>query len=294
MTTTLGTTNYLYDGLNTLEATDQNGNALSSYVDTRNIDEPLAEMVSGARSYYEQDGLGSITSLSNSSGAPANTYTYDSYGNLTASTGTLTNPFRYTGREYDSETGLLYYRARYYDPNGGRLISVDPIGFEGGINFYPYALNSPVNFRDPMGQSAGAIAIPAAEWVGGAICFGSGACETAIVVGGVVIAVAETGYLIYNYANNSDASAGSQSKAKPSACKANGPKDPCKGLRDILAEHQRKLNEYATNPYAQDNKNILGKGYDDTIIAGRVKGLVHDIIEYQKQLEECERRNGMR
>jgi RHS repeat-associated protein len=41
---------------------------------------------------------------------------YDSFGNLTASTGSLVNPFRYTARESDTETGLYYYRARYYDP----------------------------------------------------------------------------------------------------------------------------------------------------------------------------------
>ncbi len=96
---TTTTTNYLYDGPNILETTDQNGNVLARYVDTQAIDEPLSEMVSGTTGYYDQDGLGSVSSLSNSAGALANTYTYDSYGRLTASTGTLPNPFQYTGRE---------------------------------------------------------------------------------------------------------------------------------------------------------------------------------------------------
>jgi RHS repeat-associated protein len=52
-----------------------------------------------------------------------NKYEYDSFGNLTISTGTVENPFRYTGRELDSETGLYYYRARYYDPTTGRFLS---------------------------------------------------------------------------------------------------------------------------------------------------------------------------
>ena len=56
--------------------------------------------------FYEQDGLGSITSLTGSSGSLAQTYTYDSFGNQTASSGSLTNFFRYTGREFDTETGL--------------------------------------------------------------------------------------------------------------------------------------------------------------------------------------------
>src|SRR4051794_33048034 len=61
----------------------------------------LLELRSGTTSYYQQDGINSVTSLSNPTGALANTYTYDSFGKLTASTGTLTNPFRYTGREFD-------------------------------------------------------------------------------------------------------------------------------------------------------------------------------------------------
>ena len=74
-----------------------------------------------------------------------------SFGKLTNSSGTLTNPFQYTGRELDSETGLYYYRARYYDPSTGRFISEDPTEFDGGINFYRYAANSPTNFIDPLG-----------------------------------------------------------------------------------------------------------------------------------------------
>jgi RHS repeat-associated protein len=50
----------------------------------------------------------------------------------------------FTGREYDPETGLYYYRARYYDPKIGRFVSQDPIGFLGGNNFYAYVENNPV------------------------------------------------------------------------------------------------------------------------------------------------------
>ena len=102
-------------------------------------------------SYYQADGLGSVTSLSNSTGGLANTYTYDSFGKLTASAGTIANPFRYTGRDSDSEIGLYYYRARYYDQNIGRFVGEDPIGFSAGINFYAYGNNSPVRNVDPLG-----------------------------------------------------------------------------------------------------------------------------------------------
>jgi RHS repeat-associated protein len=105
----------------------------------------------GATSYYNADGLGSITSLSNSAGALAQTYAYDSYGKQLSSTGSLTNPFQYTAREFDSETSLFYYRARYYDPQVGRFVSEDPIDFSGGSNFYRYANNGPSVITDPTG-----------------------------------------------------------------------------------------------------------------------------------------------
>ena len=78
---------------------------------------------------------------------------YESFGNLTFSEGTPadSNSFRYTGREFDEETGLYYYRARYYDPEVGRFMNEDPIGFSGGINFYSYVGNNPINFIDPLG-----------------------------------------------------------------------------------------------------------------------------------------------
>ena len=70
---------------------------------------------------------------------------------MNASTGALANPFQYTGREFDAETGLRYYRARYYEPGIGRFISEDPLGFSAGINFYEYVFNAPTNLIDPSG-----------------------------------------------------------------------------------------------------------------------------------------------
>jgi YD repeat-containing protein len=107
----LGTTNYLYDGANLLADLDASGSVLSRYAQSKSLDEPLSELRSGMTSYYETDGVGSITSLTNSSATIVDSYTYDAFGNLSASTGSITNPFRYTGRESDPETGLYYCRA---------------------------------------------------------------------------------------------------------------------------------------------------------------------------------------
>jgi len=147
-----GTTNYLYDGPNSVEEVDSSGNILARYTQAWKADEPLAELRSATTSYYQQDGLSSVTSLSNGTGALANTYSYDSFGKLTASTGSLVNPFQYTGREFDQETGFYFYRARYFDQSVGRFISGDPVGFRGqDINLYRYVKNQPTGFVDPSG-----------------------------------------------------------------------------------------------------------------------------------------------
>jgi RHS repeat-associated protein len=81
----------------------------------------------------------------------AQTYTFDSFGKQTASSGSLTNPFQYTAREFDAETNLQFSRARYYDPQTGRFISEDPLRFDAGVDFYRYIRNNPINFTDPYG-----------------------------------------------------------------------------------------------------------------------------------------------
>ena len=76
---------------------------------------------------------------------------YDAWGRLEI--GATASGYAFTGREWDAETGLNYYRARYYDPQAGRFISTDPIGLSGGINLYAYVGDDPVNATDPLGLS---------------------------------------------------------------------------------------------------------------------------------------------
>ena len=151
-TTSSTTSIYAYsDNGNLIEETNAAGGVVARYSQGLNIDEPLAMLRSSTTSYYEADGLGAVTSLSNTAGALAQTYTFDSFGNTTASSGSLVNPFQYTGRELDSETGLYYFRARYFDPQAGRFLGEDPLGFSVDVNFYRYVGNSPTNFNDPLG-----------------------------------------------------------------------------------------------------------------------------------------------
>ncbi len=159
-----GTSIYAYDFDTLVEETNSSGAAIARYTQSGLIDEPLAMLRSGVTSYYQADGLGSVTSLSNAAGALAQTYTFDSFGSQTASSGSLTNPFRYTALEFDTETNLQFSRARYYDPSTGRFISEDPIRFGGGISFYPYVGNQPTNFSDPSGLNRQQIGPPTKKY----------------------------------------------------------------------------------------------------------------------------------
>jgi len=97
--------------------------------------------------------LGSTRVLVNRSGAVQNSYTYDAYGNILAKTGTAANPFDYAGEFTDSESGLIYLRARYYDPTTAQFINRDPIGNSPlqNRNPYSYASANPNNRVDPSG-----------------------------------------------------------------------------------------------------------------------------------------------
>ncbi len=148
------TRRYIYDGEDILLEYDETNALLARYTHGPGIDEPVAMVRGGASYYYHQDGLGSVTELTDGAGAMAKAYAYDAYGNIIEQTGTVENPYAYTGRELDADTGLYYYRARHYDPTTGRFLQKDPIGFgNGSTNMYGYAFNAPVNLNDPLGLS---------------------------------------------------------------------------------------------------------------------------------------------
>jgi RHS repeat-associated protein len=145
-------TRYLYDGPNIVTEYDGAWAVKAQYVSTLDIDDPLTVTQGGNTFYYHKDGLGSVVNLTNPSGNIAKSYTYKSFGEIDLETGSLDQPFTFTGREYDPESGFYFYRARFYDPKAGRFLTKDPIGFMGGdVNLYRYVFNNSLNWVDPSG-----------------------------------------------------------------------------------------------------------------------------------------------
>lgn len=101
---------------------------------------------------FHHDRVNSVVALSDHNGTEMQTLSYGPFGRSINSTGSSQNAMKYTGREQDEESGLYYYRARYYDPELGRFISEDPIGFKGGVNLYAYVGNNPLIYSDPSGN----------------------------------------------------------------------------------------------------------------------------------------------
>ena len=74
---------------------------------------------------------------------------YSVFGELKRSNGELDFTPSFTGKQFDSDTGLTYFNARFYDASIGRFVNVDPI--RDGVNWYAYCFNNPLNFTDPTG-----------------------------------------------------------------------------------------------------------------------------------------------
>ena len=158
-------TRYYYDSARVIEERNGAGTTTATYIYGLYIDEVLTMNRSATDYYYHCDELHNVVALTDGAGAVLERYEYDDYGQpvdtatlapLAGSPSAAGNPYLFTGRRYDPETGWYYYRDRYLDPLSGRFTGRDSIGAWGDAanmgNGYSYTANSPTNFVDPTGQ----------------------------------------------------------------------------------------------------------------------------------------------
>ncbi|MBX9669586.1 MAG: RHS repeat-associated core domain-containing protein [Candidatus Obscuribacterales bacterium] len=145
---------YVYAGWQRIADYDGATDTLQNrYVYGTDLDDVLIKVASGGTlTYHSLNHQGSVVALSNSAGAATNTYKYSPFAVSPSLTGTTHG---YTGQRFESESGLYYYKARYYSPGLARFLQPDPIGYRGGdLNLYTYVKNDPLNLTDPFGLEA--------------------------------------------------------------------------------------------------------------------------------------------
>ena len=131
-------------------------------------DRPIEQITDEAATYLLADQHGSTRLLTDDAGVVVGRYGYDAWGNVTGHTGTATTPLQYDGQYTDSESGLIYLRARSYDPTTGQFMTRDPLTAL-TRSLYHYASDDPVNGRDATGARA--------EQVGQAAAATARACQ---------------------------------------------------------------------------------------------------------------------
>jgi RHS repeat-associated protein len=147
------TTQFLYDGLNPVQEL-ASGTPTANLLTGLGLDEFFTRTDGAGVRNYLTDALGSSVALLDGSGTVQTEYTYEPFGATSVTGGATTSAHAFTGREND-ETGLYYYRARYYHPTAQRFVSEDPLDFAAGdANLYAYVGNDATNITDPTGEIA--------------------------------------------------------------------------------------------------------------------------------------------
>ncbi|MEO6664929.1 MAG: RHS repeat-associated core domain-containing protein [Rubrivivax sp.] len=144
------TQKFVYDGDDLVGTLDAGNATTVATVFSGAVDEPLSTTTAGSPKTLYANHLGSVKAVADGA-TLTHAYGYSPYGETQPGSSPDSTPFRYTGREKDTDS-LYYYRARYYSTAQQRFVSQDPLGVQGGINTYGYVSNDPISENDPTGK----------------------------------------------------------------------------------------------------------------------------------------------
>ncbi|MBI9077885.1 MAG: RHS repeat-associated core domain-containing protein [Desulfatibacillum sp.] len=151
-----------------IQERDGNSQAVRDYVWGRGEAGGVGALLAiqqGGQAYYPLfNARGDVTALCDSTGAASAAYAYDPYGNLLYSAGTPEQPFRFSTKEYDGETGLYYFGYRFYSPATARWLTRDPKGEAASLNLYEFTRSNPLSYFDPLGAQDAELAAMDARW----------------------------------------------------------------------------------------------------------------------------------
>jgi RHS repeat-associated protein len=274
---------------------------------------PYAQITTaGVTTYLHADQLGSVRMITTATGTSAGTATYTAYGTRTT-TGT-TSAFGFAGQYTDTETGLQWDRARYYDPTTAQFLTVDPLATVTGAR-YAYAGGNPITGSDPTGlwcllggngdgscrgggEYTWAVmhldpAYLAVEGYGNEWQDASNGCSgwTVFKDGATAVAgVAATGLTAVGGAELVDGLTGAADTV-PGATRAltAAEQRSVTSLQAQVDSHMAKLEAYRADPYANDNLGILENAptpeIAQSIIDGRINHLQNEIQAFQDQID---------
>lgn len=268
------TAEFVYDDEDILLEFDAAQNLAARYTHGPGIDEPIFVSRGGTVRTTVQDMLSSLTDEASTAGASTYARGYNAFGEIGGEFGAIVSPYGFAGSMRDADSDLASMRARYYASGQGRFTQEDLIRWwttdpRHPGNMYSYTDSYPTGATDPSGLQA-VLAPRFGPMFDAPVTFPMSRPFLGDPAGAVPI------------------------HGPNASCPPPGGRDPCKGLREILRDHQQRLANYEADPWKYDHENLLGQGRDEAVIGGRIRNLRNQIDNFRKQLEACEDNNRIK
>jgi RHS repeat-associated protein len=154
-------TRYLWDGDQIIRELDGATQTVATLIHGLGLGADVGSLVKAERGeqsqYFHYDWRGSVTALTDQTSQSIQSYLYNAFGEITQSSGSAVNPYQFSSKQFDTNSGLSYFGRRHYSAHLGRFSSQDPKGYINGLNTYAYVKNNPLRLIDILGLKCAAL-----------------------------------------------------------------------------------------------------------------------------------------